>query len=151
MLQLAIRGEFLTQKYQAQSLQQNPVSLYFFFQPFHESLLPYLLHPQNLVLSFFTYSLILHSRFKKYCKSWWNSVRECRDGTRGVFLFEREYICIRYWEEILGHEADATQSSPGCPEKLSLPHLWKSPRPGGTGLGTIWISGRCPCLWQRVE
>lgn len=31
------------------------------------------------------------------------------------------------------------------PEKL--PHSWKCWRPAWVGLGTAWVSGRCPCPW----
>ena len=38
----------------------------------------------------------------------------------------------------------------GCPEQLWLPlDPWKCPRPGWTGLGTPWDSGRCRPSFRR--
>lgn len=34
----------------------------------------------------------------------------------------------------------------GCPLKLWQSHPWKRPRPGGTGPGAPWDSGRCPWM-----
>uniref|UniRef100_A0A8C3E014 Uncharacterized protein n=1 Tax=Corvus moneduloides TaxID=1196302 RepID=A0A8C3E014_CORMO len=37
------------------------------------------------------------------------------------------------------------------PEQLWLPlDPWQCPRPGWTGLGAAWDSGRCPCPWQGL-